>query len=183
MNETKLKGVDISEFNGTIDFKKLKEEVDFVIIRATFGRFGTDKKLTENANGCIKYDIPFGFYFYSYATDETRALDEVKFFLEKVKPYKEKATFPFVIDMEDSDFYKKENGNPSKEEMTNICIKSLEALKEQKLIPMIYANKDWFENRLNFEKLTPYLKWLAWWNNEAEKKVDKETFTYGDKQR
>lgn len=173
----KLKGIDISEFNGVIDFKKVKSQVDFIMIRATFGRFGVDKKFEENVKACIKYDIPFGFYYYSYAIDEKRAIDEVNFFLEKVKPYKEKATFPFVIDMEDSDFYKKENGNPTKEELTNICIKACEIIKSHKLIPMIYANKDWFENKLDLEKLSPYYKWLAWWINKAVDEIDKKQYS------
>jgi len=32
-----MKGIDISEHNGVIDFNKLKNEVDFVMVRAGFG--------------------------------------------------------------------------------------------------------------------------------------------------
>lgn len=173
----KLMGIDISEFNGMIDFKKVKEKVDFVIIRATFGRFGVDKKFEYNTSECIKYEIPFGFYFYSYATDEEKMKDEVNFFLEKTKPYHQQATFPFIIDMEDSDFYKAKNGNPTKEVLTNICVKACEMIKERKLIPMIYASKDWFETKLDNSKLDKYYRWLAWWNKEADSKIDKKKYS------
>ena len=43
-----LKGVDISEHNGTVDFRKLSNEVDFVMIRATYGKKGIDKKSIYN---------------------------------------------------------------------------------------------------------------------------------------
>lgn len=49
-------------------------------------------------------------------------------------------------------------------------------IKEAKLIPIIYANKDWFENRLIKEKLNSYYKWLAWWNKEAPDKIDKKEY-------
>lgn len=32
-----MKGIDISEHNGIIDFDKLKDNVDFVMVRAGFG--------------------------------------------------------------------------------------------------------------------------------------------------
>lgn len=176
MENKYLKGIDISEFNGIIDFKMVKNQVDFIMIRATFGRFGLDKKFEFNVNECLKYDIPFGFYFYSYATDEEKVIEETKFFLEKVKPYVNKASFPFVIDMEDSDKYKENHGNPNKEKLTNICIKACELIKEQKLIPCIYANKEWFEKKLDLEKLEKYYKWLAWWNEEAIDKIDKKQY-------
>lgn len=176
-NKDYLKGIDISEFNGDIDFSKVKTEVDFVMIRATFGRFGVDKKFEQNVKGCIDNDIAFGFYFYSYATDEEKAKEEVSLFLNKVRPYKEKATFPFVIDMEDSDFYKAQNGNPSKEQLTSICVKACQMIAEEKLIPMIYANKDWFENKLDKEKLQKFYKWIAWWNDKAINEIDKKTYS------
>ncbi len=106
MSENKIFGIDISEFNGDIDFSKVKEKVDFVMIRATFGRFGIDKKFIKNTNECIKFNIPFGFYFYSYATDIEKVKEEVTFFLQQTKLYHQKASFPYCIDMEDSDSYK-----------------------------------------------------------------------------
>ena len=105
----KIKGIDISEFNGTIDFKKVKKQVDFVYIRATYGRYGIDKRFKEYAEECIKNEIPFGFYYYSYACDLNTAEDEVEFFLKAILPYKEQMTFPAMIDMEDSDGYKVEH--------------------------------------------------------------------------
>lgn len=170
-----LKGIDISEFNGSIDFKKLKKEVDFVYIRATYGRFGLDKRMKEYAEGCIKYEIPFSFYYYSYATTKELASDEVKFFLQAINKYKEKLIFPVMIDMEDSDSYKLNHGNPSKELLTDICIVACEKIAEEKLSPIIYANADWFNHKLDLEKLKNYMKWIAWWET-AETNIDKEKY-------
>lgn len=173
--EKKFKGIDISEFNGKINFKKLKEQIDFVYIRATFGRFGIDKKFKEYTKEAIENNIPIGFYYYSYATDEEKAVQEANFFLETISEYKDKVTFPLCIDMEDSDGYKAKNGNPDKKMLTNIAIKACEKITEKNFIPIIYACDDWFKNRLDIEKLSPYLKWIAFWNTKEEN-IDKTKF-------
>ena len=167
-----LKGIDISEFNGDIDFKKVKNEVDFVYIRATYGRYGIDKKFRTYAKACIENNIPVGFYYYSYATNVEDSITEVDHFLEAVFEFKNNITFPLCIDMEDSDGYKQKNGNPSKEVLTDIVIKACEKIAEKNFIPIIYACEDWFKNKLDSEKLGSYLKWLAFWN-VSEEKIDK----------
>ena len=149
--------------------------MDFVIIRATFGRFGTDKKFMQNAKGCIENNIPFSFYYYSYALTEKEAEDEVNHFLETIKEYKEKISLPVVIDMEDSDSYKLNHGVTKKEELTNICITACEEILKSDLKAMIYANADWFKNKLDEEKLSKYFKWIAVWNEkEDEEKLKKK---------
>lgn len=173
--ENVLKGIDISEFNGEIDFTKVKKEVDFVYIRATYGRYGIDKKFKEYVEGVIKNEIPFSFYYYSYAVDKDKALEEVKFFLETIKEYKEKVSFPVAIDMEDSDGYKLKNGNPSKEILTEICKIACEEITKESLIPIIYANADWYKNRLDEAEIKNYMKWLAWWTSKEEN-IDKTKY-------
>ena len=172
----KLKGIDISEFNGNIDFKKVKDQVDFVYIRATYGRFGIDKRFKEYTEECIENNIPFGFYYYSYATTEELAEDEVKFFLQIINKYKEKSSYPCMIDMEDADSYKLEHRDPSKEVLTKICIKACEKIIEDKMSPIIYASADWFKNRLIEKDLEKYMKWIAWWDTE-EDKIEKEKYS------
>ena len=77
--------------------------------------------------------------------------------------------------MEDSDGYKLDNGNPSKEILTDICIIACDTIAESKLSPIIYANADWFKNKLDLEKLKNYMKWIAFWQTE-EKNIDKEKY-------
>lgn len=170
-----LKGIDISEFNGNIDFKKIKKQVDFVYIRATYGRFGIDKKFLEYTKGCIDNNIPFSFYYYSYATTKELAEEEVEFFLNTINEYLEKTSFPLMIDMEDSDSYKLQHGNPSKEVLSEICKIACDKIADKKYSPIIYASADWFKNRLDEEKIKGYLKWVAWWEAD-EDKIEKDKF-------
>lgn len=172
----KIKGIDISEFNGTIDFKKVKKQVDFVYIRATYGRFGIDKRFKEYAEECIKNEIPFGFYYYSYAIDMNTAEDEVEFFIKNISKYKNEMCFPAMIDMEDSDGYKQQHGNPTKELLSDICVMACEKLAESSISPIIYASADWFKNRLDEEKLNGFMKWIAWWET-ADSNIDTKKYS------
>lgn len=176
MEKIKIKGIDISEFQGDVDFTKVKDEVQFVYIRATYGRFGIDKRFKEYTSKCIENNIPFGFYYYSYATNEELAEDEVKFFLQNIRKYKEEMTFPAMIDMEDSDSYKLNHGNPDKELLTKICKKACEKIIEENITPVIYASADWFKNKLDEEKLINYIKWIAWWETK-EDNIDVKKYT------
>lgn len=63
------KGIDISRYQGKPDFAKLKNEVDFVILQAGFGRYAyqKDAEFERNYSECKKYGIPVGAYWFSYA--------------------------------------------------------------------------------------------------------------------
>ena len=171
-----IKGIDISEHNGVIDFNKVKEAgINFVIIRATYGRKKEDKLFIRNVKGCIEAGLPFGLYYYSYAIDEETAIEEVDFFLKTVSKYREYIQYPLVIDMEDSDGYKKERNAISKENLTNICIVACNRIREAGFISMIYANADYYKNYLDEEKLKDVPKWIAWWNNNIN--IDKTKYS------
>ena len=178
-----MKGIDISEFNGMIDFDKVKNEVDFVMIRAGFGArtklnkpAKVDKLFKKNVEGCIKVGLPFGIYYYSNALNVGEAKDEVSFILSTIKDYKEMISFPVAIDMEDSDRYKVNSGFPEKQTLCNICSTACDIIGNAGYYPIIYANLDYFKNYLTDDSILKYNKWLAWWNKEAIEKVDKQKY-------
>lgn len=73
-----LKGMDVSKFQGEIDWEKAKAAgIDFAIIRCGFGGewdgqeenwAQDDPQWRRNADECTRLGIPFGAYLYSYAT-------------------------------------------------------------------------------------------------------------------
>lgn len=85
--------------------------------------------------------------------------------------------------MEDSDSYKINHGVSGKEELTNICIKACEEILKNNLKAMIYANADWFKNKLDEQKLTKYFRWCACWNEKEEEKIKQKyiMWQYSDK--
>lgn len=178
-----MKGIDISEFNGIIDFDKVVKEVDFVMIRAGFGKrtrlkkeAKVDRMFKRNVEGCIRVGLPFGIYYYSYALNEEEAKEEAGFIISVIKDYKDFVSFPVAIDMEDSDLYKKQSGFPTNEVLCNICKVACDTLGNAGYFPIIYANLDYFTHYLKEESIARYNKWLAWWSKEAIEKIDKEKY-------
>ena len=168
------KGVDISEHNGIINFEIAKDYIDFAIIRVSFGKKGIDKTAIRNIENCIKYNIPFGCYLYSYALNLNDAVIEANNFLKIILPYKDKISIGACIDMEDADLYKKKNGFPTNEMICEIVNLECRIFENAGLRPIIYASSYWFNSILNSSDLDNYTKWIAWWNENA--KIDKNTY-------
>ena len=158
-------GIDVSEHNGIINWDRVKlAGIEFALIRIAYGRQAVDKFAKRNIEECIKIGIPFGVYTYSYALNVESAKTEAELVINTLKPYKDKISFPVVIDMEDADGYKARNGMPSKEVLTDICIEECKMFENEGYYAMIYANLDWFKNKLDETKLEKYDKWLAQWS-------------------
>ena len=156
------KGIDISYHNGDIDFNKVKSDgIKFAMIRASYGFFNIDKKVIDNIRGCERAGMPYGFYHYSYARNLDEAKKEVDGFLNLVKDYN--PTYPLVIDMEDADKWKEKNGPVSNDMYVKICDLFCREIEAHGYYAMIYANTDWFSNKLNASTLDRYDKWLADW--------------------
>lgn len=163
-------GIDISTHQGKINLAVLKDKIDFVIIRVGFGVSGTiDNKFKRNADMCKTLGIPFGFYWYSYALDETGAEAEANAFLKAIEPYKNDYSYGCWFDMEDADGYKRRKGMPSNEMLRKICARFCSIVEEAGYYVGIYASSSWFNNQLKGEELNRYDKWVAQWPTSGGK--------------
>lgn len=120
--------IDVSQWQGTIDWAKAKDELDMVIMRSSCGT-GVDKQFKINAEACQKYGIPFGVYHYVMATTKIAALNEIKFFYNTAKLYK--PAF-WVLDIEQSELLY-ENGKtlPMKHDFTALVKYLYEELRKR----------------------------------------------------
>ncbi len=99
------KGIDVSQHQGKIDWKKVAADgVKFAIIRVGYRGYGAEGKLVEdtqykkNIEGALAAGIKVGVYFYSQATSEEEAAEEAKFVLDRIKGYD--IDCPVVVDSE-----------------------------------------------------------------------------------
>ena len=70
-----LKGIDVSKHQGTIQWDKVKSNIDFAILRCGFGSDiarQDDVCFEKNVAECERLNIPFAVYLYSYATTEQK---------------------------------------------------------------------------------------------------------------
>lgn len=82
-NDKPLVGVDISCYQNDIDWNKMKEKVDFAIIRASWST-NVDTTYEIKAQKCMEYNIPMGAYCFNECRSEKYLNnDELKKAIEK----------------------------------------------------------------------------------------------------
>lgn len=179
-----IKIIDISEHNGNIDFKKVKNEgIKGVIIR--LGWIGNkqnhtlDKKVDEYIMRCKAVGLPYGFYVYSYC----KSIDTMKqgsmWTLNELLKRNIKPSYPIFIDLEDNTTI-----GCGKENLTLQAVTFCEYIKQNSKFDVgVYANLNWFNNYLDVDKLLEYKIWLAQYtsntNHSAKFKVDLWQYTSG----
>ena len=154
------KGIDISHHQGDIDFDKLKGNIDFAMVRTSYGAFYEDKKYKQNILGLERVKIPYGLYHFSYATSVDSAKKEAEGFINIIKKYN--PTYPIVIDIEASNKTSNVRGDTLVDIADTICRK----IEEAGYYAMIYANLGYLNNKLNDSRLDKYDKWLAEWKSK-----------------
>lgn len=98
----KKKGIDISRWQGYPLFGNVKNDVDYVIIQAGYGKYSSQKDSSwdYNISNCKKNNIPVGVYWYSYARSVADAHAEAKACLEVIKGWK--FEYPIYYDLEEN---------------------------------------------------------------------------------
>lgn len=158
-----LHGVDLSQHNGNVDFKALKDHVDFVMLRAGYGRYAVDNKFHKNASSCEELGIPFGIYWFSYACSAQEAEAEAMKCIQTTHSYH--MDYPIVFDWEDDSLRVcKENGvainGPSMP--TAFANAFFKKIKEAGFTPLLYSNPAYLRQYFDFSMLDCDL-WLAQW--------------------
>ena len=167
-------GIDVNEHNGDINWEEVKNEVDFAIIR--MGWIGNkenhtlDKYFIKNYNECKRLGIPIGVYVYSYVENSEAMQSAINWVQSKLNV--KTIEYPVFLDVEDEQI-----SNLDKDTLTILCKQFCERLIGFQT--GIYANKNWFTNKLNINELINYKIWLAQWANDYSKdfKVDMWQYT------
>ena len=148
--------MDVSHHQGTIDWEKVKDSgmVDGVIIRVGFGRNRTtqdDREFLRNITECIRLNIPFGAYIYSYAKTKDDARSEAAHVRRLLDPYLQKMSYPVYYDLEQKGM--------EKNAVRNAIIFG-HILENAGYWVGIYANQYWWNHYLKNE-LDHFTKWIA----------------------
>lgn len=146
-DKTKM-GIDISHWQGNIDFQKVKEAgVEFVYIRVgrgngIGGEYVIDKKFEENIEGFNKVGIPVGVYFYSFANSVQDATAEAKWVLQHIKNYD--VDLEIVFDWENWSSF--QEFDLSFKKLTNLASSFGKVVKNKGYQAMLYSSKNYLEN-------------------------------------
>ena len=160
-----IKGVDLSKFNGTVDFNKLKENgVAFAMLRLGSRGYGTgkitlDEKFVEYAQNAQMAGIQTGAYFYSQAVNETEAVEEANYIVGAVSGFN--VRYPIAIDIEKVEGDEARTDKLTSKERTAVVKTFCDTVKGYGYKPVIYASKEMLVSGLDLEELTDYDVWLS----------------------
>ena len=181
---TSYKGIDVSKFQGRIDWNAVAADgVQFAFIRVGNRGYGggtiiDDDGFKRNIEGAIKAGIKVGVYFYTQALNETELMEEVNYVLEKIAPYQ--IDCPVVYDVE---MVGGEGGRMNAltaEERTHLTKLFCENIQTAGYKPMIYMNLEMAALHLNLEELEEYDKWFAYYNPELYFPYDYTVWQYSE---
>ncbi len=143
--------IDISSWQEDIDFESLKESnlIDYVIVRLGYGTNNNDNpildnKFERNINELNRLDIPYGIYFYGYASSIESSTLEANFTIEMIEKYNIKLSMPIFYDAELKEFNGTIYTNDIYNEVINNYIKILNE-KGYKEVG-VYSNLNMFLN-------------------------------------
>lgn len=179
------KGVDLSQHNGNVDFKKLKlNGVDFVILR--LGWIGNnnnhtlDLKFDEYLTKAKNEGLLIGIYVFNYCITSENAKSGAEWTITQLLKRELKPDLPIFIDMEDDKKQPILLHTYGKDILTNLTIEFCNIIEQKGYKAGTYASLDWFKNYIDINKVLKYKIWLAEWgvkNPTAKFHIDYWQFT------
>lgn len=155
-------GIDVSKWNGNIDWNSVKSSgAAYAIIRCGYrgsstGALITDPKFAANISGANAAGLKVGVYFFTQAVNEKEAVEEASMVLDLVKKYK--ISYPIFLDVESS------GGRADgidKGTRTAVCKAFCATIQNSGYTAGVYANKTWLNSKIDAGALGSYKIWLA----------------------
>lgn len=162
--------IDVSKHNGTIDWSKVKGNIEAVVIRLGYRGYSTgtiayDARYRTNRKECEENGIPFSLYFFPCSVYDREAEEEADFIIKEARGMN--FVLPVFLDSEVADA-KKGSGRAdklSKAERTRYLRIICDKLQAAGIPAGIYASTSWLNSNLDMAQL-PYSVWVAQWGNK-----------------
>lgn len=181
---TSYKGIDVSRFQGKIDWEEVATDgVTFAFIRVGNRGYGSgalleDAYFERNIEGANAAGIKVGVYYFSQAITEEEAIEEANFVLEKIAPYQ--VDCPVVCDMEMIAGDEGRADSLTPEQRTQMIKTFCDTIANAGYTPMIYMNLELAAIRVNLEELEGYDKWFAYYNPEMYFPYEYKVWQYSE---
>lgn len=170
-------GVDVSIYQGVIDWKKVKASgIDFAMIRVggrgwgSAGNIFADQKFKKNIEGALNAGLGVGIYFFSQAITVEEAKEEARYTLDQIKGYN--ITYPVAFDWEPTGGEETRTYGLDTETLCAASNAFCKMIKDAGYHPMVYFNLHCGYTMFDLSKLMDYDFWYAQYNSAP-------TFYYG----
>lgn len=164
-------GIDVSKWNGEIDWDIVKAEgVDFAIIRCGYRGSSTgclveDPYYKQNIDNAQRAGVKVGVYFFTQATNLVEAVEEASAVITLLG--ERELDYPVFIDTEGAGGNgRADNLDPATR--TAVINAFCQTIQNAGLEAGVYASRNWYLNKLNREDFYDFTIWLAEYRQTPE---------------
>ncbi len=166
-SEDAMLGIDVSDFQGTIDWETVKASgIDFAMIRCgyrgnTRGGLSEDEQFKANYDGAMAAGIKVGVYFFSQAISDKEAEQEANYVLQLLSG--KKPTLPVMFDWEPWDAENSRTKNVDLKDLTGFATTFCRKIQQAGHTSGVYFNRSQGYDAYDLKKLYDgnYDFWLA----------------------
>lgn len=157
-------GIDVSKWQGEIDWDKVKNDgIEFVIIRCGYrgsvtGTLVEDPYFEQNIRGATAAGLQVGVYFFTQAVNEVEAVEEASMVVSLIRDYE--LTYPVFIDTEGAGGDGRAD-SLSVEDRTAVCEAFCTTVANAGFEAGVYASRNWYNKNLETASLEDFVIWLA----------------------
>ena len=155
-------GIDVSMWNGSIRWSEVASSgISFAIVRCGYrgsstGALVKDSAVGTNVTGARNAGLKVGLYFFSQAVNEAEAVEEASMAVQIAKSYG--ISMPIFLDVESSGG---RGDAVSVSQRTANIAAFCKTVQNAGFSAGVYANTNWFSEKINVSTLTGYHIWLA----------------------
>ena len=158
-------GVDLSKYQGDVDFSQLKQDgIDYVMLKVggrgySSGQITADDYFSVNLQSATDAGLGIGVYFFSQAVTAEEAVEEANYVINSLAGYN--IQYPVAFDMEyvENDTARVEA--LTRADKTAVARAFLTTVQNAGYRPMIYGNKEWLLKKIDLTQLTEFDVWLS----------------------
>lgn len=182
-------GIDVSEYQGDIDWAKVKADgVEFAIMRVGYRGYGKEGKIRKDARfeeyykGAKAQNIQLGVYFFSQATTEEEAIVEADFVIKELNG--RSLDLPVAFDWENISSAGSEGARTDEvraDTVTKCAVAFCERIKQAGYKPMVYTNRKLAIIKYDLRELNDYPKWVANYYEYLDYCYEFSIWQYGQK--
>lgn len=150
-------GIDVSRYQGDIDWQQVAAGKQFAIVRAVSSSSSgvyVDPYFAKNVAGAHEAGLRVGVYYYTYARTEAAVINELDTLLAALEGLK--LEYPVFVDVEASSLQ-----SLGRTELTNLVRFAMDILDQKGWYPGFYTYTNFAQNYLNMAELAAYPLWIA----------------------
>lgn len=155
--------IDVSEWQGVIDWEKVKPHIDGAILRAGWGKDRPDKRFAYNASECNRLGIPCGAYWFSYAKTAEEAKNEALYLIRAVSPYRMELPLAFDFEYDSVTSAANQGVKITKELASEFLWQFGSTVEEKGYWVLNYTNPDFLNRYYGDTTAARFGLWIASW--------------------